>query len=171
MLCSNCNKRKARIHLTDIKDGEKRELDLCEVCAKELGIGDFVVPDFAGATQAPVPDKTCPHCGRSYKDFVEKGRLGCQHDYDEFKDELTPTLKRVHQAERHRGKAPARLEASNRKQRILDYLEEELSRAVKREEYEKAAELRDRIASIEAGEAENPGTDDRTVEDQRDAPT
>ena len=45
------------------------------------------------------------------------------------------------------------------------------SQAVKREEYEKAAELRDRIASIEAGQAEDLDISDDTVEDQADAST
>lgn len=150
-MCGRCGERKARIHLTDIKDGEKRELDLCEVCAKELGVGEFMLPEMDAGNEPALPDKTCAHCGITYKEFVEKGRLGCQHDYDAFAEELTETLKRLHQAERHRGKVPSHLEEAGRRNRILEYLREELTRAVEKEQYEQAAELRDRIGAMEAG--------------------
>ena len=38
MLCQNCNENEANIKYTQIINGEKREMILCENCAKKLGI-------------------------------------------------------------------------------------------------------------------------------------
>lgn len=150
MLCNRCGKRKARVHLTDIKDGKKKELDLCEVCAKDLGVGDFLAVSEGGQSEEQLPDKNCPHCGLAFKEFADKGRLGCQQDYSVFAVELAPIIRQLHHSDRHRGKVPARLAAANRKERVLSYLREELTRAVEKEQYERAAEMRDRITLLEA---------------------
>ena len=50
MLCQNCNKNEATVRYTEIINGEKREVMLCEECSRELGIGhmNFNMPiDFS----------------------------------------------------------------------------------------------------------------------------
>ena len=50
MLCQNCNKNEATVKYTEIINGEKREVMLCEECSRELGIGhmNFNMPiDFS----------------------------------------------------------------------------------------------------------------------------
>ena len=37
MICQNCKKTVATVHLTEIEHGEKTEVHLCEECAKNQG--------------------------------------------------------------------------------------------------------------------------------------
>ena len=58
MLCQNCHKRQATIHITRVVNGRRVEMHLCAQCAKELGLvsdsglgsfgdmGDFGFPGF-----------------------------------------------------------------------------------------------------------------------------
>ena len=34
-LCQCCSQREAKIHFTELKDGKKTEMHLCEACAQE----------------------------------------------------------------------------------------------------------------------------------------
>lgn len=77
--------------------------------------------------------------------------MGCDKCYAQFKDRLLPLLKRVQGNTRHSGKLPRRVGDGLRTKRELERLQEELERAVKAEEYEKAVVLRDKIKSIKEG--------------------
>lgn len=44
MLCENCGKRPATVHYTQIINGLKTEMHLCEVCAKQKGAIEFDTP-------------------------------------------------------------------------------------------------------------------------------
>src|SRR5438477_13001899 len=101
MKCNKCPKA-ATLHITEIiSDEQVEELHLCEDCAhkylyepNQKTPGKSAVPgvedvDEAGAT---LIGRECPVCGMKFVDFRNSGRLGCPHDYDEFKEELTPLL-------------------------------------------------------------------------------
>ena len=60
-------------------------------------------------------------------------------------------LRRIHGAIRHVGKSPGRDADRVEKRRALGQLQDELERAVEREDFERAAELRDHIGSLESG--------------------
>ena len=50
MLCQNCNKNKANVKYTQIINGHKKEMMLCEECSEKLGINkmNFNMPiDFS----------------------------------------------------------------------------------------------------------------------------
>ncbi len=55
MLCQNCKKRQATIHITRIANGRKVEMNLCAVCAAELGFTgqDMGFPGFSGFPEIP----------------------------------------------------------------------------------------------------------------------
>ena len=146
MKCQHCNEREARVHLTEMKEGKKTELDLCEECAKSMGL--------VGALEAAVPEEvqkiTCPTCGLTLKGFMTTGRLGCEDCYEAFGEYLEEVLLKTHSASRHKGKIPQRLSGPDRTKRMLEYLKQELDRAIKQEKFEHAASLRDRIAMLEA---------------------
>ncbi len=95
----------------------------------------------------------CKECGTSFKDFQKTGRLGCEFCYESFRDLLDPILKRVHGvlATQHQGHVPEAPEASSpsllRKQ--VQMLQKELQIFVQTENYERAAELRDKIMEME----------------------
>ena len=72
-----------------------------------------------------------------------------EHAVRAFDEQLAPLLRRIHGSSRHTGKVPRRSQGAIRFARELERLREELRLAVQREEFEKAAELRDRIRALE----------------------
>jgi len=158
MKCQSCNKREATVHFTDIEGDEKKEVHLCEECAREKSgmppKGVTLEEIFSNLIQqhskesAKLLKTACPNCGMSYIEFKAGGRLGCASDYVVFEEGLAPLLERLHQGTQHVGKTPSRAGADVRRGNEMIRLRRELDRAVQREEYEKAAELRDRIQSL-----------------------
>lgn len=98
------------------------------------------------------PAKECPDCGMTLAKFKEIGRLGCARDYEIFGDDLEALLERIHDVHpaRHTGRKPvkASTDALNRIQQ-LNELKDRLESAVKEEDFETAAKLRDEIKGIE----------------------
>jgi len=166
--CQYCHKREAKIHFTEIKDGKKTEMHICEQCAHEknmvLAFPNLLSHIVKGG--APVPSRgeadavpaTCPQCGLPYSEFKAKGRLGCPGCYDSFAPVLKPLLEKVHNgASRHGGRVPTRLKGRVEHREQLAQLEAELAEAVDAERYEKAAELRDSIRALKDDEGEAAG--------------
>jgi protein arginine kinase activator len=174
MICEACHQNLATVHLTEIVQKQKKELHLCEECARGKGDfykGNFSVAEFLGGLQdpkkktspekaapaaktaAPKPDPipACPSCGLTFADFRTTGRLGCANDYEHFKKSLLPLLEKIHGATQHTGKVPGRLGQKLEKAKVLSALRKDLNLAIQREEYERAAELRDKIKHIEEG--------------------
>ena len=159
MICDNCGKEPAKVHYKEVRDNEVTEYHLCEKCAMEKGIQvsskeeTFSISNiFADMTEEVGTDLgRCPTCGLSYKDFRDTGRLGCSRCYDTFKEQLKPLLRRIHGSNVHVGKSPRLSQGQFEKRREMENLKAELARAVESEDFERAAELRDRIKDIESG--------------------
>ena len=161
--CQNCQKNPATLHLTEIQDNRMTELHLCQACAEEKGldsvpkspkfsIGDLLanmVDGMSTTEEERVGPVQCPSCGMHYSTFRETGRLGCAECYDAFGSKLKPLLRRIHGSTRHVGKLPAHDGAVVTPQRQVQRLHDELLKAVEREEFERAAEIRDRIKTLE----------------------
>ena len=75
-------------------------------------------------------------------------QAGCSHCFSTF-DGSWRLVRRIHGSSRHTGKVPRRREGSLRSVRELERLREELKLMIQKEEFEKAAELRDRIKALE----------------------
>jgi protein arginine kinase activator len=165
MKCQKCD-RPATFHITDLVDGEAKEVHLCEVCAKEFlspitQDSDSAMPEMAGllAQQlaigqtaeelAELDQRVCPVCGISFLEFRKQGRLGCPHDYVHFAKELEPLLVNIHGETQHVGKTPRRGGANAEQQTQLIRLRREMKEAVTKENYERASQLRDEIREIE----------------------
>ena len=156
MNCEKCHKNHATYHLTAIENGNKREAHLCEECARQAGLGmkfNFTMSDILGTlVETKIPKGgglRCPECGITFADFKAKARLGCANDYEVFKTELLKLLEKVHGATSHTGKTPNTVDATVRKENELIRLKRDLDSMVKSENFEKAAEIRDRIKSLE----------------------
>ena len=94
---------------------------------------------------------TCPRCGGSLQDFRESGRLGCPDCYRSFEVPLRDLLRRLHGSTHHMGERYAERGASasdGERQRTTE-LREQLRLAVETENFELAAELRDRLRVME----------------------
>jgi protein arginine kinase activator len=158
MKCQRCPKP-ATLHITEIVGEEQvEELHLCEECAhkylyepQQKATGIKPAPSAHGeeADEPAVLNRECEVCGIKFVDFRNSGRLGCPHDYQEFREELTPLLENIHGETRHCGKTPRRLPQNKQKQAELVQLRKHLLQAVNKEAYEEAAQLRDRIRQLE----------------------
>ncbi|HHV72971.1 MAG TPA: hypothetical protein GXX38_10275 [Clostridia bacterium] len=104
---------------------------------------------MAPAEQADYANLECQVCGLSYKQFLEDGRFGCARCYEAFRDRLNPLFRRIHGSTQHTGKIPYSTGSSIRLKREISQLREELARCVEREDFERAAELRDLIRRLE----------------------
>ena len=51
-------------------------------------------------------EKSCSHCGYTWRQFSRTGLLGCPYCYVEFERELLPTLKKLQKSTVHKGNAP-----------------------------------------------------------------
>lgn len=164
MQCQICNKNEATIHLTDITDGVRTEMHVCENCAHEQGIAvksHIPVNELLSSLLAVQPSDdeldgpseeklTCPNCGFTLDQFRKEGVLGCPHDYEIFEQSLLPLIQKAHDGKTaHCGKLPSKTPKDTRKQIELLKLRQQLEDAVRSEDYELAAELRDRIKQNE----------------------
>lgn len=162
MQCDICTKKKATVHLTEIVDEQMSEMHLCEDCAREknvqmeqqFGLADLLagLSDFGKQVKDVEKVKIkCANCTLGYEDFRKFGRLGCSECYVSFRDQLGTLLKKIHGSSRHVGKAPLKIQAQppKTKSESLEELKQQLQQAVKSENFEKAAQLRDRIHELE----------------------
>jgi protein arginine kinase activator len=172
LLCDECGKNKATVHLTEIVNDAITKLNLCENCAKQkgaeaeqhFGIADLLsaltdtehaTPGAPSPTSGPGSAKhKCSHCGLTYEDFKRMGRLGCGECYKAFRTSLAPLLKRIHGSSQHIGKSPSpqaldEQKANHKSHEELEKAKFDLQKAVKNEEFEVAAALRDKIKFLE----------------------
>jgi len=155
--CQRCQSP-ATLHITEILGpGNFEEVHLCEQCAGKYsqegpaksGSAKGAKELTAEADEGLFSQHACPHCGIKFVDFRNSGRLGCPHDYQEFREELTPLLENIHGETRHCGKTPRRQPQSKQTQSDLIQLRSRLKQAIGKEDYEEAARLRDRIRTLE----------------------
>lgn len=169
MQCDICGKKKATVHLTEIVDEQMSEMHLCEDCARQKSIQmeqQFGLADLlAGLADFGKPVKEeqkvylkCSHCGMNYEDFRKFGRLGCSECYEAFKAHLATLLKKVHGSNHHLGKTPLKIPKSEQERmESLQELKTQLMQAIGLEDFERAAELRDRIRQLEKQKKDETG--------------
>lgn len=159
MQCQICNENDATIHLTEITDGKRTEMHICEHCAAEQGIAvksQMPINELLSGLLAAQPTDeemsdpsqqvSCPNCGLTLEQFRKEGVLGCPGDYEVFEKALAPLIERAHDGKTtHCGKLPSNTPKSAKKQMQLLNLRQQLEAAVRSEDYELAAELRDKI--------------------------
>jgi len=164
MHCQICKKNEATIHLTEISDGLRTEMHLCEYCAAEEGIAvksQLSINELLANLLATQPSDEelfgdsdrkvcCPNCGFTLDQFTKEALLGCPNDYEVFEKSLLPLIEKTHDGKTtHCGKVPSKTPKGTKKQIKLTALREQLQAAVQNEDYERAAELRDKINQLE----------------------
>ncbi|UCC98103.1 MAG: UvrB/UvrC motif-containing protein [Phycisphaerales bacterium] len=164
MQCQICSKRDATIHLTEIADGVRTEMHICEHCAAEQDISvksQIPINELLSNLLAvqPTDDElsgesdqalACPTCGFTLAQFRKEGVLGCPRDYEVFEDAMLPLIQKAHDGRAaHSGKIPKTTPGDERKQMELLNLRQKLEAAVRSEDYETAAQLRDKIRQSE----------------------
>lgn len=164
MSCEQCGEREAVVHLTQIAENQVTVVHLCERCAAERGfdtgaataktpLGGFLatlstLADVEATTEGP---SRCASCGAGFDDFKATGRLGCAACYEAFSVPLRELMRRLHGAIVHTGERY--LLGSDQGARPdptadAEELQAQLRAAIAEEDFERAAELRDRLRSL-----------------------
>jgi len=169
MNCQQCGQREAVVHLTQILNNEVSTVHLCERCAAERGIesgaeleqsplgsllatvGKEVGAGLPEAETTGLGHLRCEACGATLQDFRDVGRLGCGECYTTFARPLRELLRRVHGSTQHLGKRyvePGE-PATGDSEALVRQLREQLQRAVESENFERAAQVRDQLRTLE----------------------
>lgn len=159
MLCGSCGKNEAYIHYTKIMNGKFEEEHLCEECALEnydlentfamSKLFTGLIDEFKDNKEDKEEIK-CDYCGLTYSRFSREGKFGCSQCYATFNDKLNPLIKGLHGYDIHRGKIPVNSSSRVYLKREEDNLELELEKAVKMEEFERAAQIRDELKKLKS---------------------
>lgn len=168
MICDLCKKNEAVMRYTEVRDSRNTEYNLCRECAELKGLakslnlalsslGDMLAGMIRDISSEQDDDNAaqCPRCGLALTDFKKLGRLGCPGCYQVFSANLKPLVRQIHGINNHLGKsAPAsgEIETAPSENRV-ERLKQELQAAVLKEDYERAAGLRDRIRELETSGA------------------
>jgi protein arginine kinase activator len=161
MLCENCHQREAVVKFTQVVGSEKKALNLCKECAEKQQFDNplidiskvfgkiiiAILSEHLTSSAVEIVTKEdkeniCSVCGISWAEFQKTGRLGCADCYESFLDPLKLLLRRLHGSNRHIGH---KLQEKEKKGLSIQLLKKQLQTAIKNEDYEKAAELRDQI--------------------------
>ena len=171
MNCERCKKRSSSVHLTEIIKGVKSELHLCESCAREIGLNSKLssfslsIPDMLSFLDNDslyeINDlQACPSCGYSLIEINRKNSMGCPRCYDTFRDAITGIIRGARPSfVSYPGSVPRNYSVTIAEETAeypdsVDELRRSLDTAVRTEDYEQAARLRDRIREylVERGE-------------------
>ena len=130
MVCQNCGKNEAHVKYTQIVNGVKKEMVLCEECAEKMGISNFKVNmpiHFSNFFDDLFDDEqllpsfmkessnVCENCGEDYDNFIKTGLLGCADCYDVFENKLDQVLKNMQGSTKHVGRKPLNIEEKLKK--------------------------------------------------------
>ena len=161
MLCQNCGKNEVNFRYTQVINGVKKEMALCDKCAKELGVYhmDFSMPismsSFLGdmlseyASESFLPSfnsavaTKCNSCKTNYDEFIESGLLGCEDCYDVFTNKIDALLKNIHGSNRHVGRISKFIENDSKLEKNNSAKKEEKEN--KKAEKAKIEELKERL--------------------------
>lgn len=170
MKCEKCHNHPATLHLTQIVNGQKKEIQVCEKCAKQQGylsypgegysLHDLLTGLFSIDSNKLQVKETdpfhqkeevqCSKCKLTFDDFQRIGKFGCANCYTAFSDKLDHIFRRVHSGNmKHVGKIPKRIGGNLHAKKELKMYREKLQQHIEREEFEKAAEVRDLIKELE----------------------
>ncbi len=177
MICKKCGKNNAEIYYKQTVNGQTQEYALCAKCAEELknqgklnikipslfdeidfGFGTdglFGLSDLFGlpydTQKAQIAEKKrCTLCSSSFDDLIKTGKVGCAKCYEIFADELKRSVESIHGKAKYMGKRPKKYKEKETKQDKIKSLKNEMKAAIKSQEFEKAAVLRDKIRELES---------------------
>jgi protein arginine kinase activator len=154
MKCESCKSNDATVRVKQVADGLVKEVNLCAACAEQNGLkSPAAMADFFFGAGSPVPvrseergpQKSCPVCHMREGDYQKTNRLGCESCYETFSEQLIPLVDNMHRSTRHVGKTPSHEKTRSQ----MENLRIELQKAVNRQAFEEAAEIRDRIKALE----------------------
>ncbi|MAG54706.1 MAG: hypothetical protein CMJ83_00290 [Planctomycetes bacterium] len=170
-ICETCGEAPATIQCIEVVAGAKKIRMVCESCLAEKGVvidpGLIkktashlfeAIPSLGSAHLDPTSRNetgTCVECGLTWLGFKQNSRLGCAQCYEFFASEVSSVLDRLHGATQHEGRVPERARAQNDRRRKLSEIRAELDDAIRSEDYERAARLRDSLQTLDTNQDED----------------
>lgn len=168
MKCQSCGMHEANVKYTQVINGDKEEVFLCEKCASKMkldmnfkfGFDDIFSSFFAEPTLIRPLEISeglvCDSCGMKYDEFAKNGMLGCENCYKVFSKRLDNVLKKIHGNNRHieeeERPQPIKSSIKTKKKTVKEEiaeLKEKINHCIQSEDYEQAAILRDKIKKLE----------------------
>ena len=124
---------------------------------EDFGTNDFM-PLFNEVKQLK-----CDNCGYTFEDIVNTGKLGCENCYSVFENRLDPIIKKIQGSNKHVGRTGKIIDSkisekinnkdskteNNKDVSKVEKLQNDLKKAIKEENYEEAAKIRDEIKKLE----------------------
>ena len=156
MLCQKCKINNANVKIIRSINGNVVEYYLCSSCAEAEEMGgankymkDFGENIFGFFSPRERREYSCRGCGLSFREFKNNGKFGCEKCFDAFSEILPSAVKDIHGALSHTGKIPKRSGMDIIKRKKIKDMRQQLEKAVKEENFELAATLRDEIREME----------------------
>ena len=178
MLCQNCNKKEANVNYTQIINGDKKEMHLCDKCARKLGINvAFKMPSFnfsnlfGSMFDDDIMFDFMPNLmgnrgllsdgfDSDFEDFFGTKKLGYAKNSDTTGDELDTLLKRMHNENvndecnelKDKRQEKNNIKINKKEQTVEGKIEElqlRLKKEIEEERYEDAAKTRDEIKKLQ----------------------
>jgi protein arginine kinase activator len=167
MLCDQCFLRNALVHITNIRGGSITIRHLCQDCAVEepfnlMRLGEmmkglvFLIEGSPETRQKALPkqqqqkDLECAQCYYRLSDLKKTQRVGCPACYEFFKEFIISKV--IKPKDLVPSSTPKELAVSSEKDHLQEtpageweLLQSRLYQALKQEDYEEAARLRDRL--------------------------
>ncbi len=165
-LCSQCAREMDFGHYS-IFDGE---FPLGKLLSSLLGVEE------SSQKEDKMQQIVCPACGTSYQEFADSSRFGCQDCYSVFDLLIRDKIKKLQGSDSHTGKKPryqkiqpvghvaeaaSGSETANAEEpqlsvkEQLEVLKARLQEAIRKEEFEDAAQYRDQIRQLSREEETN----------------
>lgn len=166
MICQKCHKNEATVHIKNNINGKVSEAMLCHSCAEKENLTSFFkLPSdnlFSGffsdsvfGSEPKIDLRKCSLCGSSARDLAATGKAGCAKCYDTFANELSKIIYGIHGNALHTGSHPETYQKTIELNTQIEKLKREQETAISEQNYEKAAELRDRIRELQNGSENN----------------
>jgi protein arginine kinase activator len=169
MICENCHQREAVVKFTQVIGNKKKTLNYCQECAEKEGLnspmmdiskvfGKIIIAllseHMTSKSQETITEEDkkliCERCHLSWADFKKIGRLGCPKCYETFCIHLNNLLRRIHGSNRHFGK---NIKITQQEKKSVPLLRRKLKKAIADENFELAAELRDKIRELDQNQS------------------
>jgi protein arginine kinase activator len=151
LICQNCQSREATVVITKIVGEDHTIKHLCPECASSQGGAEGVAISIQTLPLEGASTGSCKTCGKTFSDFRKSGLFGCADCYSAFGDYLPKLFKRVQGVSTHVSEPDPIAQEDHRVT-----LKAELSEAVSSEDFERAAQLRDRLATLESDGSKTP---------------
>lgn len=182
MKCDICKKRDAVFHMQEQSAMGVRKISLCVECALTKGLNiraedvdklfsSFISNIFADGQTSPtnmasqaaarILNLKCPECGKSLEDITKTSEVGCPECFSHFRTVIDAMLVNMNNSIDYRGDFPSDLRTEHNCKVEIFNLKKQLRQCISMEDFGKAAEIRDKIKALQAGE----NTDDKTEEE------